>query len=68
MMTVDGLDDAVSVDDHYHMLVWWKTMSLVTAFTIHTLSTAADSTTNPHTRIQMQVPWVSSLHMNVEAK
>ncbi len=63
---VEGSDDAVSIVDDYDRCQLSTLQRPL--FMLRTFSAATNSTTNPHARVQVQVPRVTSLHVDVESE
>ena len=63
-MSVKESDDAVSIVDD----CWVCQLGNCSHLVIHTFSATTDTTANPHARIQVQVPRVTSLHVDVESE
>ena len=45
-----------------------SSISTLRRWVVHTFSAATNTTTDPHARVQVQVPRVASLHMNIESE
>ena len=64
MIQVEGSDHAVSIVDDCDRCQ----LSALQCSVVHTFSAATNTTTNPHACIQVQIPRVTGLHVDIESE
>ena len=62
---MEDSDDAVSIVDDCDRC---QLSTLQRSLVLHTFGAATNTTANPHARVQVQVPRVTSLHVDVESE